>query len=418
MDARFLHRRTAVSRVLLAWELGANMGHLDRMLLTARELRRRGHEVTFALKDLSRAHGRVVSEGFSVVQSPIWLPRMAKSPGLVNFSAVLASAGWLDPAGLAGLLSGWRTLFDLCSPDLLVCDHAPTAMLAARACRFPVAAVGNGFEVPAFGDVFPALHYWDAADTAVCAASDATVLRAVNAALAALGQPGLPRLTALFADILCIVASLPELAHYPVYPDSVVRVGPSFVDDAGAQPQWPKDEGKDDREGIPVFAYLSPEHADFAPLMAALRQPGLRSVVHAKGLSAATARELGAPNIRFEAAPVRMDLATAQARIVLSHASVGTVSAAALAGCVQLVLPNHMEQYMVGRRVVEAGIGLMVEPGSRGTDYPALLRRLIDDTAFSEAALALAGRHAGVRPDHTGVQVVDALAQRLALGTS
>ncbi|WP_190295007.1 glycosyltransferase [Methyloversatilis sp. RAC08] len=413
-----MHRRTAVSRVLLAWELGANMGHLDRMLLTARELRRRGHEVTFALKDLSRAHGRVVSEGFSVVQSPIWLPRMAKSPGLVNFSAVLASAGWLDPAGLAGLLSGWRTLFDLCSPDLLVCDHAPTAMLAARACRFPVAAVGNGFEVPAFGDVFPALHYWDAADTAVCAASDATVLRAVNAALAALGQPGLPRLTALFADILCIVASLPELAHYPVYPDSVVRVGPSFVDDAGAQPQWPKDEGKDDREGIPVFAYLSPEHADFAPLMAALRQPGLRSVVHAKGLSAATARELGAPNIRFEAAPVRMDLATAQARIVLSHASVGTVSAAALAGCVQLVLPNHMEQYMVGRRVVEAGIGLMVEPGSRGTDYPALLRRLIDDTAFSEAALALAGRHAGVRPDHTGVQVVDALAQRLALGTS
>jgi UDP:flavonoid glycosyltransferase YjiC (YdhE family) len=407
-----------MSRVLMAWELGANMGHLDRMLLTARVLRRRGHEVVFALKDLSRAHGRVVGEGFAVMQAPIWLPRMARPPGLVNFSAVLASAGWLDPGGLAGLLSGWRTLFDLCRPDLLVCDHAPTAMLAARACRFPVAAVGNGFEVPAFGDVFPALHYWDAADTAACAGSDATVLRAVNAALAALSQPALPRLTALFADVLCIVASLPELAHYPAYPDSVVRVGPSFVDDAGAQPQWPQVEGEGGGEGICVFAYLSPEHADFAALMAALRQPGLRSVVHAKGLSAATARELGAPNIRFEPAPVRMDLATAQARIVLSHASVGTVSAAALAGCVQLVLPNHMEQYMVGRRVVEAGVGLMVEPGSRGTDYPALLRRLLDDTSFSVAALALAGRHAGVRPEHTGVQVVDALERCLAHGAA
>lgn len=401
-----------MSRVLMAWELGANMGHLDRMLLTARVLRRRGHEVVFALKDLSRAHGRVVGEGFTVMQSPIWLPRMARPPGLVNFSAVLASAGWLDPGGLAGLLSGWRTLFDLCRPDLLVCDHAPTAMLAARACPFPVAAVGNGFEVPAFGDVFPALHYWDAADTAACAGSDATVLRAVNAALAALGQPALPRLTALFADVLCIVASLPELAHYPAYPDSVVRVGPSFVDDAGALPQWP------DGDGWPVFAYLSPEHSHFAALMAALRQPGLRSVVHAKGLSAAAARELGAPNIRFEPAPVRMGPATAQARIVLSHASVGTVSAAALAGCVQLVLPNHMEQYMVGRRVVEAGIGLMVEPGSRGADYPALLRRLIDDTSFSAAARALAGRHAGVRPDHTGVQVADALERCLAHGAA
>ncbi|MBP6097533.1 MAG: udp-glucuronosyltransferase [Methyloversatilis sp.] len=401
-----------MSRVLLAWELGANMGHLDRMLLTARELRRRGHEVLFAVKDLSRAHGRVVSEGFAVMQSPIWLPRMAKPPGLVNFSAVLASAGWLDPGGLAGLLSGWRTLFDLSHPDLLVCDHAPTAMLAARTYRFQVAAVGNGFEVPAFGVVFPALHYWDAADTAACAGSDATVLRAVNAALAALGQPALPGLTALFADALCIVASLPELAHYPAYPDSVERVGPSFVDDAGAQPHWPLGEG----EGAPVFAYLSHEHADFGALMAALRQPGLSSVVHAKGLSAATAGELGAPNIRFEPAPVRIDMATAQARIVLSHASIGTVSAAALAGCVQLVLPNHMEQYMVGRRVVEAGIGLMIEPGSRGTDYPALLRRLLDDVSFSEAAAALAGRHAGVRPEHTGVQIADALERRLSQG--
>lgn len=403
-----------MSRVLLVWELGANMGHLDRMLMTARELRRRGHEVLFAVKDLSRAHGRVVSEGFAVMQSPIWLPRMVKPPGLVNFSAVLASAGWLDPGGLAGLLSGWRTLFDLYCPDLLVCDHAPTAMLAARAYRFPVAAVGNGFEVPAFGEVFPPLHYWDAADAAACAGSDATVLRAVNAALAALGQPALPRLTALFADALCIVASLPELTHYPGYPDSVVRVGPSFVDDAGARPQWPTGEV----EGIRVFAYLSPEHADFAALMAALHQPGLRSVVHAKGLSAGTVRELGAPNIRFEPAPVRMDMATAQARIVLSHASTGTVSAAALAGCVQLVLPNHMEQYMVGRRVVEAGVGLMVEPGRHGTDYPALLRRLLDDTSFSVAAIALAGRHAGVRPDNTRVQIVDALERRLAHGVA
>jgi UDP:flavonoid glycosyltransferase YjiC (YdhE family) len=394
--------------VLVAWELGANMGHIDRMLLSARELRRRGHAVTFALKDLSRAYGRVVSEGFAVMQSPVWLPRMAKPSGLVNFSAVLASAGWLDPAGLAGLVSGWRTLFDLSRPDLLVCDHAPTAMLAARADRFPVAAVGNSFEVPPFDEVFPALHYWDAADTAACAGSDATLLRAVNAALAALGQPALPRLTALFADTLCIVTALPELAHYPRYPAGVVQVGPTFVGNVGVDVQWP--EG----EGVPVFAYLSPEHAHFGALMSALRQPGLRSVVHAKGLSAAAAREHGAPNIRFEPAPVRMDAVMSQARIVLSHAGAGTVSAAALAGRVQLVLPNHMEQYMVGRRVCEAGIGLMVEPGRQGVDYPALLWRLANDAAYEDAARALAGRHADVSPEGTGRQIADELERCMA----
>lgn len=119
----------------MAWELGANMGHMDRMLVSARVLRSRGHEVMLALKDLSQAHGRIVTEGFAVLQTPAWLPRMAKSPGLVNFSAVLAAAGWLDAAGLAGLLSGWRGLYRLCRPDLLICDHAPTALLAARRSR-------------------------------------------------------------------------------------------------------------------------------------------------------------------------------------------------------------------------------------------------------------------------------------------
>jgi UDP:flavonoid glycosyltransferase YjiC (YdhE family) len=398
-----------VSRVLLAWELGANMGHIDRMLITARALRVRGHEVTFALKDLARAHGRVVSDGFTVLQSPLWLPRMVNPPQLVNFSAVLAAAGWLDAAGLAGLLSAWRGLFDLTRPDLLVCDHAPTAMLAMKGMGVPMAAIGNSFELPPPQQAFPPMNYWDSIDPAECVRSDERVRAPANKALSLIGAPVLPRLTALFDGVRCLAASLPELAHYPDHGGSGLSlVGPSYVGDTGVAPDWPAGAGRR------VFAYLSPGHADFEPLMAALRNAGVRAIVHAKGLAPDAARRLAGPSLRFESQPVQMDGAVRDADVVVSHASLGTVTAAALAGCAQLVLPNHMEQYMVARRVTESGIGLAVAPGTKGADYPKLLRALLEEPAFRSAAAALAQRHAGVTPAATGERIARELEPLLA----
>lgn len=379
----------------MCWELGANMGHIDRMLVCARALRLRGHEVTFAVKDLSRAHGRVVSDGFAVLQSPVWLPRMVNAPRLVNFSAVLAAAGWLDANGLAGLISAWRSLFSLCCPDLLVVDHGPTAILAMRGRNVPVAAIGNCFELPPHGEVFPAMNYWDSGDAAECARSDARVLAPVNQALALLGDAPLPRLTCLFEGVRCLAASLPELTHYPDYRSSDL-VGPVYAGDIGLPPDWP------DGNGARVFAYLSPEHADFNALMEALRQSGARALVHAKGLAPEAGRRLGGASMRFESSPLRMDAVVRDADLVISHASMGTVTAAALAGCVQLVLPNHMEQYMVARRVVDGGFGLAVVPGAKGTDYLHLLRRLLEEPSFAQSAAKLAERHVDVDPSRTG----------------
>ena len=57
--------------------------------------------------------------------------------------------------------------------------------------------------------------------------------------------------------------------------------------------------------------------------------------------------------MRFERKPVQTDAAVAAADVVVSHASVGLVCAAASAGKPQRVLPSHMERTMVARRVVK-----------------------------------------------------------------
>jgi hypothetical protein len=399
--------------------MGANMGHIDRMLMSARALRARGHDVRFVLRDLSRAHGRVASEGFVIGQAPIWLPRMAHPPRLGNYAVVLAAAGWMDPGGLAGLLCGWQDIFDRVQADVLICDHAPTAMLASRGSAMQVWAIGNSFENPPSGDHFPSMQLDNPADAARIAQYDATLLAPANKALGLVGKAPMARLTDLFSHTRVAIASLPELGHYSHYPEGTEWAGPCYVGDAGVDASWPAGDGPR------AFVYLSPGHPGFRPVIEALRTLGMVALVHAKGLAAEAATRLaGDGRIRFEPAPVQVDPAVAQADVVISHASLGTATAALLAGKPQLVLPSHTEQGMVARRLQQAGIGLSMPVRADGTPPSGaaplpplqplpLLRRLLSEPGFKTAAQALAQRHAGSNPKRTGERLADLIEARL-----
>jgi UDP:flavonoid glycosyltransferase YjiC (YdhE family) len=386
----------------MCWELGGGMGHLDRMLAVARVLRERGHEVGFALRDLARAHDRIAAQGFEMMQSPVWLPSLARPPGLGSYTAVLAAAGWLSPAGLAALLVAWETLFRLWRPDGVVCDHAPTAVLAARGAALRHWLVGNSFMVPPGGAHFLPLAHWLPGADAECAGWDAQVLEPANLALALRGRAPLARLTDLFDRASGkAVLSLPELTHYPQPGPDAAVLGPMFVDDIGGPARWPAGDGPR------VFVYLVPTHDHFRPLMRALRARGVVGLVHAKGISPEAAQQLGGARTRFEPEPVRMSDALQSADLVVSHASIGTVSAALLAGRPQMVLPRHIEQAMVARRVEEAGIGVQAALGEPAPDFDAMLRRLFDEPGWRERAQVLAARHAGARPERTAARVAD-----------
>ena len=400
-----------MSRIALAWELGANLGHIDRLLPVARVLRARGHELVFVLRDLSRAHPRIAVEGFQLGQAPVWLPRMVNPPQFSNYCMALASAGWLDAPGLAGLLAGWKTWYDLLEPDAVICDFAPTAVLAARGRSMKVWTLGSSFERPPPGEFFPPLAFWEPAHAAQCAGYDATVLPHVNQALALHGMAPLPRLAALFDGAACALATLPELSHYGGYGPEAHFCGPLYLDDGGVAPRWPAGDGPR------VFVYLSPSHPDFRPLLDALRAEERVAVVLARGISAEAAARLAGPHLHLEAEPLHMQQVMAQADLVVSHGGMGTTSAALLSGKPQLLLPTHMEQAMVGRRVADAGLGiaLPVSPQARAgqpppkptTDWRRLLRRLLNEPAWAAAARSAAERHAGASPAATSERVAD-----------
>jgi UDP:flavonoid glycosyltransferase YjiC (YdhE family) len=397
-----------MARVLLAWEMGANFGHIDRLRSLAEELRAQGHEPFLVVRDLARVHGRLVRAGFRVGQAPVWLPRLVHPPRLGNYSAVLASAGWLDAEGLAGLVTAWRSWFALLQADVLVCDHAPTALLAARGQGFPVWYVGSSFAMPPTGaGSFPP---FPGAAQADCPTFDAQVLPSVQAALRLLGDAPLQNLPDIFSGAARVLTTLPALAHYTGYGAEVHWTGPTFVAHAGADPVWP--EGP----GVPVLVYLDAAYPGLDAVLDALKAQGCRVLLYAKGLSPAAVARHQSPSLFISPTPVRMDLALARAALVVSHGGQGTVAATALAGLPHLILPQHAEQAMSARRVAEAGLGLALHAGS-GPDVAALLKRLVREARFGDAAQAFARAHQHVQPQGTAQAVVALMARDLGART-
>lgn len=397
-----------MARVLFAWELGSGFGHLDRMRGVALALKALGHQPMFAVRDLSRADLRLPAELGQVLQAPIWLPQLSQAPKIGNYALILAGAGWLDPVGLCGLVRGWQALFEATRAEVVVVDHAPTALLAAKLAGLKAWGVGNSFELPPAGAHFPPMAFWQPGLEGHCPAWDQTVLQPLNQGLQRLGAAPWPRLTTLFEGVPRQVLGLPELNHYGAGVPAAEQAGPSFVNDTGLPADWPE------APGPRVFVYLNPAQPSFMPVMEQLKALGWPTLAFVRGLPPQQAQALKAPSLRLSPQPLHMGQVLASAPLVVSHASLGTASAAALAGCPQLVAPNHMEQRMIAQRLQDHGLGALWTPSLSAEALRGQLQRLAaPDSACRQAAQALAQRHAGTTPGDSAARVAQTIDQGL-----
>jgi hypothetical protein len=156
-----------MARILLTWELGGGFGHLMNLRPLAIELAARGHQVFLAAGDLSRVAGvfaagsgqcsvvggqlapgsaegseapsprpsptgRGSERGITVLPAPWKTTRTKTVETIVTYADLLLNIGFGDGEAFTVHLQAWRNLYELVQPDLLVCDHSPTALLAAR----------------------------------------------------------------------------------------------------------------------------------------------------------------------------------------------------------------------------------------------------------------------------------------------
>jgi hypothetical protein len=373
-----------MANVLFAWELGAGLGHIMQFAGLANGLNREGHRVFAALRELRSAAG-AFDPAVKLLPAPFRsglrpAPRVTRS-----FADILLDTTFENDAMLAGHVAAWRNLYEFVRPDLVVFDHSPTALLAARglACRRLV--LGMGFVVPPGTHPFPAFSGKDEVEAAGLRATEEPILSRANCVLGSLGQPPLEFLGQLYAQVdetFCL--TFPELDPYVAYRPSDARVWGAVTASGGAAPRWPPGEGKK------VYCYLR-GFAALNDLLAFLRERALPTLIFGD-IDGPTRERFASETLRFAAERVDPYMVTTECELAIMNSGHGSVASILLAGKPSLQLPLYPEQALNARAVRRMGAGLDASI-SDGPSISEKLKEVLENPKYGEGAKRFAERH-------------------------
>lgn len=371
-----------MKRVVFCWELGGNYGHITGFVGLAQAFKARDCEVVFVLRNLQYAS--LLGAGVTCVQAPI--PNFVPVPrAAYSYTGILASIGYQDKAVLADYVSSWRKLLQELKADLVIADHAPTAMLAARTLALPVATIGTGFVTPPFDSLFP---LFSANLTDPDAGLDARVLANINYAMQVFSGQPLATLGDIFGGAENYLCTFPELDHYGERVDADYW-GPLFSANQGVEYEWPAGASHY------VFAYLTPKLNHLAQAVAAIAQLPGHKLVHIPGLSSDQLSAFSTYDLSIVTAPVNMDGVLRRADLIISQGGMGMSSQCALAGVRHVILPTQMEQTMLARRLSNMGLAYAASPEATIDEYFAVFNKALACELLAQNSQLLAQKYRG-----------------------
>lgn len=375
-----------MASILYAWEFGANLGHVGAFMPLARTLREQGHEVHWMVTQPAVVGDFLASTGFSWLAAPS-VPELARPGPPLTYADILLRFGYADARSLFGLVGGWREAMRLTGARLVLADHAPTALLAARSLGLPVMLFSNGFTAPPRVSPLPNMRPWAPLPEQTIRQLDLAALSAINAVLSRYQCSPLQHLAELFDVAEEALVSFPELDHYA--DRGPARYWGSLPSAGTGQPvAWPTGGGKR------IFAYLRPESPHHEAVLAALLALGQATVIYFPKLPSTLAARFAAPHLRFLEHPADIAQMTREADLAVTYASLATTTAFLLAGKPLLLLPGHLEQFLVARRVEAMGAGRLVNPEQPPGDLSAVLADLIGNPSWRGNAQAFAAKYA------------------------
>lgn len=383
--------------ILYAWEFGANLGHIGTFLPIAKELRDRGATVRWAVTHPHQAARLLPKAGFDWLQAPTMTEQRREGPPL-NYADILLRFGYANGTDLLGIAVAWRELLRLTGANVVLADHSPTAILAARTLDIPVMLFGSGFFAPPQVHPTPNMRPWVAVSADHLLAADQLALASINEVLDRFGKPRLDYLAQLFQVAEESLLSFPELDHYAERgPARYWGMLPAAVAEDSAWPAVP---------GPRVFSYLRPETPHLEAALNALHELPGSILIYAPGLAPELVRRYASPRLAFSPQPVDLNKVARQADAALTYASPAATVAFLMAGKPVLMMPGHLEQYLFAKRVEEMGAGLIQNPEQAPHDLAAMLRQVLDDPAFRANAGAFAAKYANFDQDAVMTHIV------------
>lgn len=377
-----------MKKIVFCWELGGNYGHITSFLPFYRELVKAGMTVDFILRDLGFAHTLLGEQGIRYFQAPV--PRDEANEAIFTYSYtdLLAQIGYLDFNRLTGYVSAWRDLLLVLKPDMVIADHSPTALLAARTLGLPAAIFGSGFLNPPISDPFPIFHVWSGVPHGVARKNESAVLHNINLVLERFGREAVPSIASILDVDENFLCTIPELDHYEVR-EGEDYWGPYFIDDIGVEPDWPEVSGPK------IFAYVTAKIKSLELFLAELQLVQGAKLVHIPRVSQELRARFEGSDLRIVPEPVQMKAILKYADLVIHQSGIGTVSACAMGGVKQLLLPTQLEQRMLTKKLVSSGLAYGLDPDAPAPAYKVTIERALSCSRLQDKTQKLRQKYFG-----------------------
>jgi UDP:flavonoid glycosyltransferase YjiC (YdhE family) len=370
--------------VIVAWELGAGMGHVGRHLELARLLQSRGVNVTFVVKDLSQASMLVGRAGFACMQAPRFRRPQSAQGGASNFLSyadILADLGMADADVCRQLLAAWSRIFALCKTQLVLIDHAPAALFAAKCHGLKTISLDSGFTRPPLQAPFPCFRPWKGVAEEERLAQEERCLAVLNRLSQGHGRACFTSLAEAVNPDFPLITSFYELDHYPQRKGGKY-IGPTHSFNEGTKVHW--------RGGrrCRIFVYLR-GLPRLAELLDELMSLDAEFIVFSPQLDAARCERLTLPHRFVSNSPVCVRELLPDCDLVISNGGHGLISACLLFGVNSVVIPLYMEQRLMADCLRRAGVGEGVPPACVHASLIPVLESVLGGAVYRSAALSL-----------------------------
>lgn len=397
-----------MASILYAWEFGANLGHIGTFLPIARQLRDDGHEVHWVVTHPHQAARLLPQADFDWLQAPT-MPEQKRDGPPLNYADILLRFGYANGEELLGLVVAWRELLRLTGARVVLADHAPSAILAARTLGLPVMLFGSGFFAPPQVDPTPNMRPWTNVPMDYLRSCDGLALGNINQVLARFGKGPLRYLAELFLVAEDSLLAFPELDHYAERgPARYWGMLPAAV---AADSEWPP------APGPKVFSYLRPETPHLDAALTALSGLAASVLVYAPGLAAERVARHARPHLAFSPVPVDLNKVAATADAGLTYASPAATVAFLMAGKPVVMIPGHLEQFLFAKRVEDMGAGMIQNPEAATADIAAMLHRVLGDPGYRANAAAFARKYSNFDQSAVMRHIVDRIEALCAMPT-
>lgn len=382
-----------MAKIVLVWEMGADLGHVTRLDALARHLSERGHIVTAIFCDttgVQQLYPPLTTPPYQIVQGPTWPARHQKlSRPPASLAEVLLSVGFYRAQVIVEKLVHWRTLFANLQADIILYDYAPTALLATR--QYPCKRVNlsDPFSKPPACFPLPRFDQTAKVSEQNLATSEQRLVATTNQALREVGLKEIAYAHELFSADKTFLLSIRELDPFAHLRKSDEDYTGQFeIPSSAKRPiTWSTGSAKK------VFAYLKPSYPQLNNFLKALTRADVQGRFFIPNATSDSLQICRDSNIEIATTPY--DLSNlSQCDLTICHSGHSTLLGGILRGVPSLLIPLQQEQMSVARKAVSSGFALILGHGiAEEKDILMPLNQLLVGTGFRRAAQDCAMRY-------------------------